>query len=481
MTEPVVVVGDALLDRDIVGSVDRVCPDAPVPVVRVDGESVRPGGAALAAALARQSTDRPVRLVTAMGDDVAGRQLADLLAASGVEVVDLGWDGATTVKTRVRSAGQSLLRLDDEDAPGPPVRPGDVADAIADAAAVLVADYGRGMTATPGVRQALAGAALHLPVVWDPHPRGAEPVPGCRLVTPNRTEARRFASTGRAGGEDAEEGTGLGAVIGWAGALIARWSAHGVVVTLGAEGALLVDRAGTPRATPAPVVVGGDPCGAGDRFAAAVATALAGGALPSEAVDEAVRTAAVFVGAGGAASWSTPTGAEITRSSPRPPASAVQRGPAAVAAARANRGTVVATGGCFDLLHPGHVGLLEGARRLGDCLVVLVNSDASVRRLKGPDRPLQPEADRVAVLRSLACVDDVTVFDEDTPEAALDALRPDLFVKGGDYTIADLPEAATLARWGGRALVLPYLPGRSTTRLVNEATRHAHRPTRSQP
>ena len=136
---------------------------------------------------------------------------------------------------------------------------------------------------------------------------------------------------------------------------------------------------------------------------------------------------------------------------------------------------MVATGGCFDLLHAGHVHVLRTARRLGDCLVVCLNSDDSVRRLKGRGRPLVPAADRAAVLRALACVDAVALFDEDTPEAVLDRLRPDVWAKGADYTVEELPEAALLARWGGRAVVLPYLQGRSTTHIVQEVERRAHR------
>jgi D-beta-D-heptose 7-phosphate kinase/D-beta-D-heptose 1-phosphate adenosyltransferase len=145
-----------------------------------------------------------------------------------------------------------------------------------------------------------------------------------------------------------------------------------------------------------------------------------------------------------------------------------------VAAVRTQGGTVVATGGCFDLLHAGHVATLRAARSLGDCLVVCLNSDRSVRRLKGADRPLVAEADRAAVLAALGCVDAVVVFDEPTPEAVLDRLRPDVFAKGGDYALSDLPEAALLASWGGQAVVLPYLPGRSTTNLVKEVVRRGN-------
>jgi rfaE bifunctional protein nucleotidyltransferase chain/domain len=139
---------------------------------------------------------------------------------------------------------------------------------------------------------------------------------------------------------------------------------------------------------------------------------------------------------------------------------------------RAAGGTVVATGGCFDLLHTGHVSTLQAARALGDCLIVCLNSDASVRRLKGPTRPLVAERDRAAVLGALACVDAVAIFDEDTPAAVLETLRPHVWVKGGDYEGVRLPEADVLAAWGGRAYVLPYLDGHSTTRLIKEAASH---------
>jgi len=136
-------------------------------------------------------------------------------------------------------------------------------------------------------------------------------------------------------------------------------------------------------------------------------------------------------------------------------------------------GTVVATGGCFDLLHAGHVRMLQAARALGDCLVVLLNSDASVARLKGPERPLVGQEDRAAVLQALECVDAVLVFEEDDPRAALETIRPDLWAKGGDYAVADLPEAQTLATWGGRAVIVPYVAGRSTTRLIEEVVARA--------
>ncbi|MGN0110819.1 MAG: adenylyltransferase/cytidyltransferase family protein, partial [Cellulosimicrobium funkei] len=149
-------------------------------------------------------------------------------------------------------------------------------------------------------------------------------------------------------------------------------------------------------------------------------------------------------------------------------------GPEAVAARlRAAGGTVVATGGCFDILHAGHVATLEAAARLGDHLVVLLNGDASVRRLKGPQRPVVGQADRARVLAALDCVAAVVVFDEDDPRAALDRLRPDVWAKGGDYTEETLPEAETVRRHGGRVVVLPYVDGRSTTSILERSGRFA--------
>jgi D-beta-D-heptose 7-phosphate kinase/D-beta-D-heptose 1-phosphate adenosyltransferase len=264
---PLVVVGDALLDRDLDGRAERLAPDAPVPVVDDPAERRRPGGAALAATLAATLDGRAVLLITALAADEAGTTLRELLQLAGVEVVDLGLAGPTPEKVRVRADGHSLLRVDRATRPG---RVGRLSRsgrrALARARAVLVADYGRGVAAEPGVRAALAGLPARLPLVWDPHPRGPAPVPGVRLATPNRAEAAGFAPE--------VDGDTLAAVTARARLLAERWSAAGVAVTLGARGALLVEGAGAPMVMPAPATTGGDPCGAGDRFAATAAGLL---------------------------------------------------------------------------------------------------------------------------------------------------------------------------------------------------------------
>jgi len=459
---PLVVVGDVLLDRDLDGRVERLAPDACVPVVDDPKERSRPGGAGLAAALAA-GDDRPVVLVTALADDAPAGELRGMLSGAGVEIVDVGLAGRTPEKIRIRSAGRPLLRVDRGGPMGTiPGLTDDALDAIASAGGVLVSDYGRGMTSIPGLRDALARLPRRQPVVWDPHPRGSEPVSGARLVTPNRAEARHFS--GDVQGESLAEVTALGR------ALVRRWAAAGVVITLGHDGAILASPDELPLVVPAPSVTGTDPCGAGDRFASAAALALCAGALPSEAVTSAVAAASAFVASGGASTFSVEAVPDSGVTDRAESGTNAGEAEAIIARVRGAGGTIVATGGCFDILHAGHVSLLQGARALGDCLIVCLNADESVRRLKGPDRPVSPAADRRAVLQALAAVDAVVVFPDETPEAVLGRLRPDVWVKGADYSVGELPEAGLLASWGGQAVVLPYLEGRSTTRLLQEVT-----------
>jgi rfaE bifunctional protein nucleotidyltransferase chain/domain len=237
-------------------------------------------------------------------------------------------------------------------------------------------------------------------------------------------------------------------------------------VTIGAGGAILCHAGPTPLVVPAPATSDGDTCGAGDRFATSAALALASGALVSEAVQDAVTAATAYVTAGGVGAALAPAQA---------PAGAKDAG-RVLAEVRARGGTIVATGGCFDLLHVGHVATLQAARKLGDCLIVCLNSDASVRALKGPDRPLTSQVDRSRVLAALDCVDAVVIFEEPTPEAVLSWLRPDIWVKGGDYADGgpDLPEAELVRRWGGQTVIVPYVDGRSTTRTIAAARGHLH-------
>ncbi|MFI9485408.1 PfkB family carbohydrate kinase [Promicromonospora sp. NPDC052451] len=465
----VVVVGDVLLDRDVDGTVTRLAPDAPVPVVDVAQVRQSPGGAGLAALLCAPRAD--VVLVAPLADDADGEELRRQLA--DVTLVPLGHEGPTRRKTRVRSSGQSLVRVD-EGGPGTPagVTPETaepVREALARCDAVLVADYGGGVTRDPLLRELLAETAGRVPLVWDPHPRGGPPVPAAALVTPNAAEAERAAGNlpDPPAGQD-------GHVPAVADVLRRAWAARSVGVTAGERGAFVAARPdgdddGAPavvRHLPARPVRGADPCGAGDRFAATAVDRLARGDTPADAVREAVAAASAWVASGGADGFrqARDAGPRAVVAEPDRPVTRAELG----ARLRATGGVLVATSGCFDLLHAGHVSMLTAARRLGDHLVVLLNSDRSVRRLKGPERPVVPLADRRRVLEGLECVDHVVVLDDDEPSAAVADLRPDIWAKGGDYTRSGLPEAAVVHAYGGRVVTLPRLDGRSTTGLVSQ-------------
>jgi rfaE bifunctional protein nucleotidyltransferase chain/domain/rfaE bifunctional protein kinase chain/domain len=461
-TKPLVIVGDSILDIDILGSASRLSPEAPVPVVDAERLVQRPGGAGLAALLAAR-TETGVVLITGIADDDPGRQLHDLLAACGVRVLTLPMSGTTVSKIRIRARGQSMLRVDRGD--GTPVsRPltAEVVDALAGARAICVADYGAGVTALPAIRAALTESARRIPVVWDPHPRGAPPVPGCALVTPNHEEARQFCGNSTSG-----DGAEL---------LLRKWGAGAVCITRGAQGARVYGPRGDVHHVRIPHGTGGDAadvCGAGDRFAVAAAVALGDGADAVAAVQAAVGDAARFVSAGGAAAVSTPLsamGSDVLAGEARLEDTSAVDAVALAERLRRRGRTVVATGGCFDLLHTGHIRLLRQARELGDALIVLVNSDASVRALKGSGRPVMRDADRARVLAALACVDAVAVFDGLTPERMLEDLRPHIWVKGGDYVAADLPEADVVYRHGGEVMILPTVAGYSSSRLIAAAT-----------
>ncbi|CRZ15696.1 PfkB family carbohydrate kinase [Mycolicibacterium neworleansense] len=447
MTEPLVIVGDSMLDVDIEGSATRLSPEAPVPVVDADRVWERPGGAGLAAVLAAR-VESEVVLVTAVADDTDGQRLAELLTASGVTVVALPMAGSTVCKTRIRASGQSMLRLDRGDGivAGKDL-PAEAADALGRARAICVADYGHGVSAHPGLRRLLEHNGNRVPLVWDPHPRGAQPVPGCWLVTPNQVEAQQNSAE----------------------TLRRHWRARAVSVTLGERGAAVSTEDGrvadiTVPFTPA-ASARSDTCGAGDRFAVAATLSLAEGKSTVEAVTEAVCAASRFVAAGGAVGVSAP--GRIGSIGGSPEFTAVL-GEVTEVRDRLRRrgGRLVATGGCFDLLHTGHVRLLHRARQLGDTLVVLLNSDTSVRALKGASRPVMSQADRARVLCALACVDAVVIFDETSPEYQLEQLRPDAWVKGGDYTGADLPEAAVVRSHGGDVVLLPTIAGYSSSKLI---------------
>jgi rfaE bifunctional protein kinase chain/domain len=285
----IVVVGDLLLDVDLWGPSQRAAPDGGNPIVDVTSESARAGGAGLVATLLR-ADGHEVRLVTAMGADASADRLRALIG--DLDLIAAPSGAPTPVKTRLRAGDTTVARIDTGcAAPPPPTVTADQLAALEDADAIVVADYGRGMTADAGIRSALAARVEQLPIVWDPHPRGTAPVRGVAIATPNRSEATGF--------------TGTADVVRAARALLDEWEPQAVAITLGADGVLLHDE--SAHRLPTRAVDVADGCGAGDRFASALAAALAAGAPVKAAVDRAMEATGEFLAAGGVSALRSPS------------------------------------------------------------------------------------------------------------------------------------------------------------------------------
>jgi rfaE bifunctional protein nucleotidyltransferase chain/domain/rfaE bifunctional protein kinase chain/domain len=448
----VVVVGDTLCDCDWTGEVNRVSPEAPVPVLSAVSRVWSPGGAGLAATLAA-ADGCTVTLVTAIGHDEPGQRIRADLAAAGVELIELPTPDPTPMKIRLRAREQTMMMIDDCALPSPTGEPPpEAATALAEADGVLVADYGRGVATQPRLRALLVSAARRIPVIWDPHRRGPAPVHHVSVVVPNHEEAAQLDGAATASGTIEDD-------IRRARNLRSRWRCQQVVVTRGGDGAVLVGSdTGPAQIFAPPRREYGDSRGAGDRFAVTLLEELIRTRVVSRSVQRAVAHAAEYVA--GHHISDQRRGHDTVRGSD---------GVALAERVRLTGGRVVATGGCFDILHDGHRRLLQAASAMGDCLLVLINSDASVARLKGPNRPLIPQDQRAALLEAFGCVDAVLIFDEDTPTELLDRIRPHLWVKGGDYEGTDLPETAIVERHGGQVVCGPYTDGVSTSELLARA------------
>ena len=468
---PAVVVGDAMLDEWLFADAERVSREAPAPVFTVRRRLDAAGGAANTAVnLARLGAR--TTLLAPVGADEAGARLRRCLAGAGVvdRTVPVP-DRATPVKRRLVAADQIVAREDDGEPP-PAAARWRLLSALRDAVAstpdplLVVCDYGLGSLDGP-VREWLVGHRDALgTVALDAHDlrrwQGLRP----SVVAPSLAEAARSLGwSPRGGGAGGRPGAGRALAAGVAEVTGAAL----VAVTLDADGAVVVDRTGTAHRTRADRAPASHTVGAGDAYLAAAALAVAAGDPPPAVAEVAQRAAASTVSTIG-------TGVCDPASLDGPAGSARKIVDAAglsrlVAARRRGGGRVVFTNGCFDVLHRGHVACLEQARRLGDALVVAVNSDASVRRLKGPRRPVNPVEDRAAVLAALTCVDAVVVFEEDSPAALIERVRPDLYVKGGDYPPELVPEAPLVRRLGGEVRILDYLPDRSTSAVIDRIRR----------
>jgi len=468
---PIVVLGEAMLDIFISGDVDRISPEAPVPVLRHRQDKLVPGGAGNVACNVAQLGGAPI-LITLVGDDSEGASLMALLSAEGVTTEPVVTRGRmTTSKTRVMGGSHHLIRIDREDSS--PISEAVEDDVLARLRAVLpraralaISDYGKGMLTDRVLVGAIAMArARGVPVIVDPKRRDFSLYAGADVIKPNRLELA--AASGLNCHTDEEVIRAAEAVI--------RQTGAALLVTRAERGMSYFSSGAVPIHMPTHAKLVFDVSGAGDAVMATFAYGLVG-SLPIEQTMRLANLAAGIV-------VSKPGTATITLDELRAeaalyeePAAFRKGGLGSVDEARAIREhwrrqglSVGFTNGCFDLLHPGHVAILRGAARLCDRLVIGLNADESVARLKGPTRPVQRAAARAAVLGAIDCVDLVVIFEDDTPFDLIGALMPDVLIKGADYADHQIVGADVVRAAGGRVERIKLVEGQSTSELIRRA------------
>ncbi len=467
------IVGDVMLDQYIWGEVSRISPEAPVPVVRTTHRSEQPGGAAnVAMNLARLGARTMV--AGFCGGDGSGRQLRSILSANGIDPLLIVSDGFPTItKMRILGGRQQMLRLDEERLGSRDMGDYDrlietVLARLPECDAVVLSDYAKGVLTPAVCRQVIEAARrLKIPVLVDPKSADFSRYRGATTICPNLGElaaAVRLVMPGLDAGD-------LKALLDAAEDLMPELEVEYLIATMSEKGIALV-RPGGRFLAPAVARQVFDVSGAGDTVIAVLALCLASGLRPETCVQVANVAAGVVVGKVGTVPVEkfellaalAPEMALHTEDKVLTRRELMGR----VALWRANGDRVVFTNGCFDLLHVGHITVLEQARQFGDRLIVAINSDDSVKRLKGPSRPIVGEPERARVLAALAAVDAVVVFDEATPLELIVATRPDVLVKGGDYRVETVVGASEVQAWGGQVKLVPTVEGLSTTRLIEK-------------
>lgn len=466
----VLVIGDVMLDRYVHGRVDRMSPEAPIPVLTVEWESAMAGGAGNVARNVAALGAKAI-LIGLIGDDATGDELTKLLKVTPRVEPRLVRDQSrpTIAKTRFVAGRQQLLRADSEhthDASKAVMDDliGAIRRSVADVDVVVLSDYAKGVLSDTVLTAAIKAARdADKPIVTDPKSRDFSRYAGSSVVTPNRLE---FSVA--AGIQIREPGD----VIAAARKLAVAAEIDAMLVTLGEDGMVLVgaDNNDEPLLLPAEAREVFDVSGAGDTVVATLAVTLAAGADLDRAAQLANTAAGIAVAkAGTAVVYTTELARALhsrevmsTDAKIAPLDEAIER----VGLWRARRERIGFTNGCFDLIHPGHISLLRQAKAQCDRLVVGLNSDASVRRLKGESRPVQSETARAIVLASLELVDMVVIFGEDTPIDLIKAVRPDVLVKGADYTVDKVVGADFVKSYGGRIALAELVPGQSTTATV---------------
>ncbi|HEV2710566.1 MAG TPA: bifunctional D-glycero-beta-D-manno-heptose-7-phosphate kinase/D-glycero-beta-D-manno-heptose 1-phosphate adenylyltransferase HldE [Edaphobacter sp.] len=466
----VLVIGDIMLDRYIHGDVDRISPEAPVPVIRHAQRYERAGGAANVAMNLAGLGCQAV-LSGFWGNDMEQGELAAILDRAGVDTVGVVSSTLPTIsKTRIVGRNQQLLRLDIESRDAPPEiearRLIDRAtELVSKVHAVVLSDYAKGSLTTQLCAAVINAARIaKIPILADPKTPDFSKYAGATTVCPNLGELS-LATGVSAHATDA--------ILDAAQALIAEHDFQYLTVTMSEKGITLVRRDGRYH-SPARAREVFDVSGAGDTVIATLAACLAGGLQIETAVELANLAAGIVVGKVG-----TVPIARHELVAALTPSSGVTAGEkildlehakTRVAEWRASGETIVFTNGCFDLLHVGHITLLEDCRRFGSKLVLGLNADDSICRLKGPSRPIVGERERARVMAALAAVDAVVLFEEDTPLELIRALKPNVLVKGGDYTIETVVGHEDVIAAGGRIEIVPTVEGFSTSNIVKKLT-----------
>ncbi|MGD8910236.1 MAG: bifunctional D-glycero-beta-D-manno-heptose-7-phosphate kinase/D-glycero-beta-D-manno-heptose 1-phosphate adenylyltransferase HldE [Chromatiales bacterium] len=458
----ILVVGDVMLDRYWHGDTGRISPEAPVPVVRVCDDENRPGGAGNVA-LNIAALGGGVTLTGLVGRDEPSEALERMLDAAGVSCRLDRLDGFPTItKLRIISRHQQLIRLDFED--GFPIESSEALlqhykSLLMECDLVVLSDYNKGtLQNTQGFIQAARAAGKR--VLVDPKVRDFERYRGATLVTPNLSEFEAMAGECK----DQEELVRRGEEV------MIQYELEALLITRGEHGMTLLQRGQAPRHMPTHAREVFDVTGAGDTVISVLAAGLAA-ELPLDAATHLANVAAgVVVGKLGTASVSVDElkSALLEQHVTHRGVVAEEELMRVAQAARMQGEKLVFTNGCFDILHAGHVTYLEQASRLGDRLVVAVNVDETVRRLKGADRPVNNLERRMTVLAALSCVDWVVPFSEETPERLICRLKPDFLVKGGDNVPDNIPGARCVRENGGKVMVMDYVDNVSTTGLIRE-------------
>lgn len=453
----VLVIGDVMLDRYWHGDTSRVSPEAPVPVVHIQEQQARPGGAANVA-LNIAALGARVTLVGVVGDDEAGQQITQQLQQRGVECALHAHPNATTItKLRVLSRHQQLIRLDFEQSlhANSTGLEALVTPQLVHTDVVVLSDYGKGTLNAPQRLITLAQQAGK-PILIDPKGRDFSKYCGATLITPNLSEFEAVVGHCASAEELDQHAEQLRCELDLTALLITR-SEHGMSL-------FQADHA--PIHLPAHAREVYDVTGAGDTVIGVLAASLAVLGQLVEATRLANVAAGLVVAKLGAATISPDELAHALHVQQDHPLNDLTYLQTAVRNAQVHGEVVVMTNGCFDILHVGHIHYLQQARQLGDRLIIAVNDDDSVQRLKGANRPINSVAQRMAVLAALGCVDWVIPFGEDTPRDLICALKPDILVKGGDYQVQDIAGHDCVLENGGQVLVLDYVEGCSTTATI---------------